>query len=171
MRGWKCGDENVGMKMLGMKNLGMKKPGDEKPGMKVKRWKMRGWSVTQPWNCIGRMAKYLGYIWGLSFWYAIFWFFPKSGHPSSPLQSTVSMLGIYYNMTFSLSAISTNEKFVQLLKLQHLALRSVICFPCFGVALVLWSNYYLICIVRLSVFVKREKQFYILLEENFLKNS
>ena len=62
------------------------------------------------------------------------------------------------NMTFSLSAISTNEKFVQLLKLQHLALRSVICFPWFGVALVLWSNYYLICNVRLSVFVKREKQ-------------
>ena len=45
---WKCGDENVGMKMLGMKNLGMKKAGDEKPGMKVKRWNSRGWSVTQP---------------------------------------------------------------------------------------------------------------------------
>ena len=54
VRGWKCGDENVGMKMLGMKNLGMKKPGDEKPGMKVKRRKIQGWSVTQPFifdNC------------------------------------------------------------------------------------------------------------------------
>ena len=152
MQGWKCGDENAGMKKLEMKNLGMKmwewKCGDENAGMKnlgmnyqgmknlgVKKlgMKTRGWSVTQPWNCIGRMAKYLGYIWGLSFWYAIFWFFPKSGHPSSPLQSTVSMLGIYYNMTFSLSAISTNEKFVQLLKLQHLAFKK-----CYMLSL-LWS--------------------------------
>ena len=44
VRGWKCEDENAGMKMPGMK-----KPGDEKQGMKVKRWNVRGWSVTQPY--------------------------------------------------------------------------------------------------------------------------